>query len=32
VFYLGAGDVDWKMAVTVDEFIKETNCFVADLS
>ncbi|KAI8056047.1 YbaK/aminoacyl-tRNA synthetase-associated domain-containing protein [Syncephalis plumigaleata] len=32
VFYLGAGDVDWKMAVAVDEFIQKTNCFVADLS
>ncbi|KAI9599358.1 hypothetical protein BDF19DRAFT_418930 [Syncephalis fuscata] len=32
VFYLGAGDVDWKNAMAVGEFIEKTGCFVADLS
>ncbi|KAL7749708.1 hypothetical protein RI367_004936 [Sorochytrium milnesiophthora] len=31
VFWLGAGDVDWKIAVPVADFISATQCFVANL-
>ncbi|GAB5593185.1 hypothetical protein Unana1_08085 [Umbelopsis nana] len=32
VMFLGAGDVNWKIAVPIDEFIRETQCLVMDLS
>ncbi|RKP07397.1 hypothetical protein THASP1DRAFT_30778 [Thamnocephalis sphaerospora] len=32
VLYLGAGDIDWKIAMPVAEFIAKAHCFVADLS
>ncbi|KAG4085405.1 YbaK/ProRS associated domain-containing protein [Neocallimastix lanati (nom. inval.)] len=32
IFYLGAGDVDWKWRISIDAFIKATNCWVVDLS
>ncbi|KAI9168379.1 hypothetical protein H9P43_007751 [Blastocladiella emersonii ATCC 22665] len=31
IFWLGAGHVDWKVAVPTTEFIEATGCFVADL-
>ncbi|ORZ32152.1 hypothetical protein BCR44DRAFT_1253131 [Catenaria anguillulae PL171] len=31
IFWLGAGHVDWKVAVPVDEFVKATGCFVVDI-
>jgi hypothetical protein len=30
--FLGAGDVNWKIAVPIEDFIQETNCLVMDLS
>ncbi|RUS25805.1 YbaK/aminoacyl-tRNA synthetase-associated domain-containing protein [Jimgerdemannia flammicorona] len=32
VFFLGAGHVDWKIAMPIDDFLKATKCFMADLS
>ncbi|PKY52837.1 hypothetical protein RhiirA4_497580 [Rhizophagus irregularis] len=32
VFYLGAGHVDWKLALPVHDFMLATNCFIANLS
>ena len=32
VFYLGAGHIDWKLALPVQDFIYAMNCFTADLS
>ncbi|CAI2174015.1 3080_t:CDS:2 [Funneliformis geosporum] len=32
VFYLGAGHIDWKLALPINSFIHATNCFIADLS
>ncbi|KAJ3416177.1 hypothetical protein HDV05_002822 [Chytridiales sp. JEL 0842] len=31
VLYLGAGHVDWKVAMPVQDFVRATGCFVADL-
>ena len=31
-FWLGAGEVDLKVRLNVDEFVQGTNCFVADFS
>ena len=32
VFYLGAGHIDWKLALPIKNFIHATNCFITDLS
>ncbi|RUS17422.1 hypothetical protein BC937DRAFT_89994 [Endogone sp. FLAS-F59071] len=32
VFYLGAGHVDWKISMPIEDFLKASACFVADLS
>ncbi|KAJ1671179.1 hypothetical protein GGF38_001001, partial [Coemansia sp. RSA 25] len=32
VFWLGAGHVDYKLAMPVDRFIQATECMVADIS
>ncbi|CAG8439977.1 11927_t:CDS:2 [Ambispora leptoticha] len=32
VFYLGAGHVDWKLALSVADFVEKTHCYLADLS
>ncbi|KAG2171461.1 hypothetical protein INT43_009122 [Umbelopsis isabellina] len=32
IMFLGAGDVDWKIAVPIEQFIKQTHCLVMDLS
>ncbi|CAG8630756.1 2843_t:CDS:2, partial [Gigaspora margarita] len=31
VFYLGAGHVDWKLALPIKNFIDVTGCLIADL-
>ncbi|KAI8136698.1 YbaK/aminoacyl-tRNA synthetase-associated domain-containing protein [Fennellomyces sp. T-0311] len=31
VFIMGAGHIDWKLGVPVDDFIRGTNCIVLDL-
>ncbi|KAI8619109.1 hypothetical protein BC830DRAFT_1165633 [Chytriomyces sp. MP71] len=31
VFWMGAGHLDWKVAVPVDAFVRGTGCFVVDL-
>ncbi|CAG8537536.1 19094_t:CDS:2 [Cetraspora pellucida] len=32
VFYLGAGHVDWKLALPIKNFIDATKCLIADLA
>ncbi|KAG2172996.1 hypothetical protein INT44_006969 [Umbelopsis vinacea] len=32
IMFLGAGDVNWKIAVPIEDFIRETNCLIMDLS
>eukprot|EP00123_Amoebidium_parasiticum_P004237 comp15522_c0_seq1/m.12548 comp15522_c0_seq1/g.12548 ORF comp15522_c0_seq1/g.12548 comp15522_c0_seq1/m.12548 type:complete len:234 (-) comp15522_c0_seq1:29-730(-) len=32
MMFLGAGDVDWKVAYDIEEFIAVTRCFIADVS
>ncbi|KAG9299597.1 hypothetical protein G9A89_020768 [Geosiphon pyriformis] len=32
IFYLGAGHQDWKIALSIDDFLKKTHCYVTDLS
>ncbi|KAH8547749.1 hypothetical protein BGW37DRAFT_432106, partial [Umbelopsis sp. PMI_123] len=32
VMFLGAGDVNWKIAIPIEDFIRETKCLVMDLS
>ncbi|CEG66168.1 hypothetical protein RMATCC62417_02796 [Rhizopus microsporus] len=31
VIYLGAGHIDWKLAIPINTFIETTGCFIADL-
>ncbi|CAG8477542.1 1027_t:CDS:2 [Ambispora gerdemannii] len=32
IFYLGAGHIDWKLALPADNFVEKTHCYIADLS
>ncbi|KAL1923347.1 uncharacterized protein VTP21DRAFT_8327 [Calcarisporiella thermophila] len=32
VLWLGGGDVDWKLCLPVEDFIRATNCYIVDLS
>jgi prolyl-tRNA editing enzyme YbaK/EbsC (Cys-tRNA(Pro) deacylase) len=31
IMYMGAGHIDWKVAVDVNEFVAKTNCLVVSL-
>lgn len=31
VLFIGAGHIDWKLALPVQDFIKATNCMITDL-